>query len=66
MAGFPNIGPAELVLILAIALIVLGPGKLSELGGSLGRALREFRNASQGLQEEDPSSSSHVSPQGKE
>ncbi|MCD6290652.1 MAG: twin-arginine translocase TatA/TatE family subunit [Anaerolineae bacterium] len=64
MVGFPNIGPVELVLILAIALIVLGPGKLSELGGSLGRTLREFRNASQGIREEDPSSS-HVS-QGKE
>ena len=40
-----NIGPGELLLILAIALVVLGPKKLPEAGRSLGRAMREFRQS---------------------
>ncbi|HIC89246.1 MAG TPA: twin-arginine translocase TatA/TatE family subunit [Anaerolineae bacterium] len=62
MAGFPNIGPTELIVILTIALIVFGPGRLSELGGALGRTVREFRNASQGLSQ-DEGESSRKSPQ---
>jgi len=42
---FPNIGMTELVLILALALIIFGPGKLPEVGKSLGKTIREFRNA---------------------
>jgi TatA/E family protein of Tat protein translocase len=38
-----NIGPPELLLILLIALIVVGPQKLPELSRSIGRGLREFR-----------------------
>ena len=57
MAGFPNIGPTELIVILTIALIVFGPGRLSELGGALGRTVREFRNASQGLSQDEGESS---------
>ncbi|AZR72943.1 preprotein translocase subunit TatA [Anoxybacter fermentans] len=41
-----NIGIPELILILVIALIVFGPGKLPEVGKSLGKAIREFKNAS--------------------
>lgn len=41
----PNIGPMELILILAIALIVLGPKKLPDVGRSLGSSMREFKNA---------------------
>jgi sec-independent protein translocase protein TatA len=40
-----NIGPQELLLILVIALIVVGPTKLPELGRSIGRGLREIRKA---------------------
>jgi TatA/E family protein of Tat protein translocase len=40
-----NIGPQELLLILVIALIVVGPSKLPELGRSIGRGLREVRKA---------------------
>jgi TatA/E family protein of Tat protein translocase len=39
-----NIGPMELMVILLLALVVLGPSKLPEVGRSIGRALREFRN----------------------
>ena len=42
---FPNIGPGELILILIIALIVLGPGKLPDVASSLGKSVREFRKA---------------------
>lgn len=35
-----------LVLVLAIVLIIFGPGKLSQLGGALGRAIRDFRKSS--------------------
>ncbi len=42
---FPNIGPGELILILVIALIILGPGRLPEVAQSLGKSVREFRKA---------------------
>lgn len=42
---FPNIGAPELIVILIIALIVLGPGKLPDVAASLGKSLREFRRA---------------------
>jgi len=37
--------PLHLVVILVIALVVFGPGKLSEIGGSLGKAVRGFKKA---------------------
>ena len=41
-----NLGPAEILVILVIALIVFGPRKLPELGKSLGSAMAQFRRAS--------------------
>jgi len=41
-----------ILLILAIVLIVYGPGKLPEVGGAIGKAFREFRRASSDLQDE--------------
>jgi Tat protein translocase TatB subunit len=41
-----GIGPAELLLIFIIALIVFGPGKLPELARTLGKAMRELRRMS--------------------
>ena len=46
-----NIGPGELVIVLIIALLVLGPGKLPEVGSALGKGLREFRNAASDVKE---------------
>ncbi len=40
-----DIGFPELVVILVVALLVLGPSRLPDMGRSLGRALREFRDA---------------------
>ena len=41
----PNIGPMELVIVLVIALIVLGPKRLPAAGRSLGQGIREFRQS---------------------
>ncbi|MGI8921920.1 MAG: Sec-independent protein translocase subunit TatA/TatB [Solirubrobacteraceae bacterium] len=44
----PSIGPMELIVVLIIALIVLGPKKLPEVGKSLGRSMREFKESISG------------------
>jgi sec-independent protein translocase protein TatA len=44
----PNVGPLELIVILVIALIVLGPKKLPEVGRSVGKGMREFRESLSG------------------
>jgi sec-independent protein translocase protein TatA len=41
----PSIGPMELIVVLAIALIVVGPKRLPDAGKSLGRGIREFKGA---------------------
>lgn len=46
-----NIGPGELILILIIALIVVGPGKLPDVGAAIGKSLREFRHAASDVSE---------------
>jgi TatA/E family protein of Tat protein translocase len=40
-----NIGPTEIIVVLAIALLVFGPGRLPQMGQSLGKGLREFKAA---------------------
>jgi len=47
--GLPNIGPLELIIILAIALLIVGPRRLPEMGNAVGRTIREFRKASSDL-----------------
>ena len=47
----PNIGPGELILILVIALVIIGPGRLPDVGAALGKSIREFRKASTDIQE---------------
>ena len=49
----PNVGPLELVVILAIALIVLGPKKLPEVGRSIGKGMREFKDSLSGENDRD-------------
>lgn len=51
-----------LVIVLAIVLIVYGPGKLPEVGGAIGKAMREFRKASTDLQEDIKRSSTTPEP----
>lgn len=42
----PHIGAPELILVLALALIIFGPGKLPDLGKAVGKTIREFRRSS--------------------
>lgn len=44
---FGSIGPAELILIFIVALLVFGPKKLPEIGRSVGKAIREFKKTSE-------------------
>ena len=44
-----SVGPMELILVLAIALIVLGPKRLPEAGRALGKGLREFKDSVSGI-----------------
>jgi len=48
-----NVGPMELIIVLAIALIVLGPKKLPEAGRSIGRGMREFKDSLSGGSRDD-------------
>jgi sec-independent protein translocase protein TatA len=48
-----NFGPWEIGFILVIVLIIFGPGKLPQLGKSLGDAIRGFRKASDGELEDN-------------
>ena len=41
----PSLGPTELLIILILALVLFGAGKLADVGGALGRSIREFRRA---------------------
>jgi sec-independent protein translocase protein TatA len=47
----PNIGLPEIIVILVIALIVVGPGRLPDVGAALGKSIREFRKASSDISE---------------
>ena len=49
----PNIGAPELIVILVIALLVLGPKKLPEVGRSVGKGMREFKESLSGENEPD-------------
>ena len=48
-----NIGPMELVVVLVIALLVLGPKKLPEVGKSLGKGMREFKDSLSNMSGDD-------------
>lgn len=49
----PNIGPLELIVVLVIALVILGPKKLPGLGRSLGTGMREFKDSISGNSKDD-------------
>ena len=50
-----NIGPLEIIVVLIIALIVFGPKRLPELGNSLGKGIREFKDSVTGDHRDDDS-----------
>ena len=49
-----GIGMPELIIILVIILIIFGVGKLPEIGGGMGKAIRNFRNSSKEAENEAP------------
>ncbi len=40
---FQSLGPAELIIILVIVVVLFGATKIGDIGGSVGRGIREFR-----------------------
>jgi TatA/E family protein of Tat protein translocase len=54
--------PAHLFLVLIIALVVIGPGKLPEVGAAVGKSVREFQKASSGVQESVAGTLTHPAP----
>jgi sec-independent protein translocase protein TatA len=49
----PNIGPLEIVIVLIIVLIIFGPKRLPDLGRSLGRGMREFKDSVTGKDKDE-------------
>ena len=60
----PALGAPELILILVIVLVIFGAGKLPQIGGALGKSIREFRNASE-TKDEIPTADTTPSEQKK-
>jgi sec-independent protein translocase protein TatA len=50
---FSQIGPMEIVLVLVIALLVLGPKRLPEAGRSIGKGMREFKDSIAGIAKDE-------------
>ena len=59
---FNNIGPMELIIVLVIALLVLGPKRLPEVGKSLGKGMREFKDSISGDSRDDDDEAEHPRP----
>jgi sec-independent protein translocase protein TatA len=51
-SGMPEVGIAGLIVILIVALLVFGPKRLPEIGRSLGRGMREFKDSVSGRDDE--------------
>ena len=47
-----HIGPVELIIVLAIIMIIFGVGRLPEIGGAMGKAIRGFRKSVSGEDEQ--------------
>lgn len=45
-----GLGVPELIVILVVALLIFGPGKLPEIGGALGRSIQDFRKSFEGAE----------------
>ena len=54
----PSIGPWELVVVLLIVVVIFGAGRLSDVGGAVGKSIREFRKATT----DDPSAHAATAP----
>ena len=48
-------GPMELIIVLVVVLIIFGVGRLPEIGGAMGKAIKEFKNTQKPGADDDPS-----------
>lgn len=48
-----RVGPTELIIILVVVMIIFGVGRLPEIGGAMGKAIREFRSTISGTKNDD-------------
>ena len=51
--GMPNVGPWEIILLLLLALLLFGAKRLPEIGRSMGRGMREFKDSVAGKDVDD-------------
>ena len=58
--------PMELIIILVVVLIIFGVGKLPEIGGAMGKAIREFRNTQKDGEDDRNQETESISPSDKE
>lgn len=58
----PSIGPMELIIVLVIALVILGPKRLPDAGRSLGKSMREFKDSIAGREPAEPLPADTKSP----
>jgi len=63
---FQSFGWPELLIILAVLALVLGVGKLADVGGVLGRSIREFRRELREGQEDEPKEAAKVEGKSEE
>jgi len=59
----PNVGPLEIAVVLVIALVVFGPKRLPEIGKSMGKGMREFKQSVSGITGEDETSAVPAKPE---
>jgi len=57
---FSQIGPMEIILVLVIALLVLGPKRLPEAGRSIGKGMREFKDSIAGITKDEDQSQQDI------
>ena len=60
-----RLGPLELIIILVIVMVIFGVGRLPEIGGAIGKAIREFRSSQSGDADAATTTQSETAASGK-